>query len=230
MKGYVNREKIVEEFLPIIKRLAMDLKRSLPQNVELDDLIQEGALALLAALDRYDPRKGSLKTFVMKRIKGAMLDYLRKLDWIPRNLRKHMKEIESAMIELESKGENINDEALARETGMDVETVRSVKNEMVRRQLLMLDAYLLDLDEPILESVSSSDDPAKEAYKEMLMNALKEAINRLNERERLVLSLRFERELSLKEIGKVLGVSESRVSQIISVALAKLKRDLEGMV
>ncbi len=230
MKGYVNREKIVEEFLPIIKRLAMDLKRSLPQNVELDDLIQEGALALLAALDRYDPRKGSLKTFVMKRIKGAMLDYLRKLDWIPRNLRKHMKEIESAMIELESKGENINDEALARETGMDVETVRSVKNEMVRRQLLMLDAYLLDMDEPILESVSSSDDPAKEAYKEMLMNALKEAINRLNERERLVLSLRFERELSLKEIGKVLGVSESRVSQIISVALAKLKRDLEGMV
>ncbi len=230
MKGYVNREKIVEEFLPIIKRLAMDLKRSLPQNVELDDLIQEGALALLAALDRYDPRKGSLKTFVMKRIKGAMLDYLRKLDWIPRNLRKHMKEIESAMIELESRGENINDEALARETGMDVETVRSVKNEMVRRQLLMLDAYLLDLDEPILESVSSSDDPAKEAYKEMLMNALKEAINRLNERERLVLSLRFERELSLKEIGKVLGVSESRVSQIISVALAKLKRDLEGMV
>ncbi len=230
MKAYLDREKIVEEFLPEIKRLAVDLKRHLPQNVEVDDLIQEGALALLSALDRYDPRKGSLKTFVMKRIKGAMLDYLRKLDWLPRNLRRHMKELENAMIELESKGEEITDELLAQETGMDIETVRSVKNEMVRRQILMLDGYLVDADEPILESISSTDDPAREAYKEMLMNALKEAINKLNDREKLVISLRFEQELSLKEIGEVLGVSESRVSQIVSVALAKLKRELEGMV
>ena len=227
---YIDKDKVIEEFLPVIKRIASDLKRTLPSNVELDDLIQEGAVALLSALDRYDPRKGNLKTFVVKRIKGAMLDYLRKLDWLPRNLRRRMKELESAMIDLESRGEDITEENLAKETGMDEETVRAVKNEMVRRQLLMLDAYLIDVDEPMIEVLSSQEDPAEQAYREMLMKAVREAIKKLSEREQLVLSLRFEEELSLKEIGAVLGVSESRVSQIISVALAKLKRELEGMV
>jgi len=187
-------------------------------------------LALLSSLERYDPKRGALSSFVMKRIKGAMLDYLRRLDWLPRNLRKHMKEVENAMIELESEGKEITDEAIADLTDLDVESVRMIRNEMVRKQLLMPDSYLLDTEETILSTMESEEDPAKEAYKEMLMKHLKVAINKLGDRERLVLSLRFEHELSLKEIGAVLGVSESRVSQILSVALAKLKRELEGLV
>ena len=227
---YMDKEKVVKEYLPVIKRLALDLKRSLPPNVEVDDLIQEGVLALLSSLERYDPKKGPLHGYVMTRIKGAMLDYLRKLDWLPRNLRKHMKEVESAMIELETEGKEITDEEIAERTGLDVKTVRSVRNEMMRKQLLMLDSYLLGTDETILEGVPSDYNPEEEVMKEELINLVKEAINRLSDREKLILSLRFEKELSLKEIGAVLGVSESRVSQIISVSLAKIRRYLEEMI
>ncbi len=230
MSVFIDKERIVLEYLPKIKRIAQDLKQNLPQSVDVEDLIQEGVLALLSSLERYDPKKGALSSFVMKRIKGAMLDYLRRLDWLPRNLRKHMKEVENAMIELESEGKEITDEAIAELTDLDVKSVRMIRNEMVRKQLLMLDSYLLDMEETILSTVESEEDPAKEAYKEMLMKHLEAAINKLGDRERLVLSLRFEHELSLKEIGAVLGVSESRVSQILSVALAKLKRELEGLV
>jgi len=230
MSVFIDKERIVLEYLPKIKRIAQDLKQNLPQSVDVEDLIQEGVLALLSSLERYDPKKGALSSFVMKRIKGAMLDYLRRLDWLPRNLRKHMKEVENAMIELESEGKEITDEAIAELTDLDVKSVRMIRNEMVRKQLLMLDSYLLDMEETILSTMESEEDPAKEAYKEMLMKHLEMAINKLGDRERLVLSLRFEHELSLKEIGAVLGVSESRVSQILSVALAKLKRELEGLV
>jgi RNA polymerase sigma factor for flagellar operon FliA len=227
---YVDKEKIVKEYLPVIKRIALDLKQNLPPNVEIDDLIQEGVLALLSSLERYDPRKGSLHRYVTIRIKGAMLDYLRKLDWLPRNLRKHMKEVESAMIEIESEGNEITDEEIAKRTGLNVDTVKSVRNEMIREQILMLDSYIMSTEDTVLENIPSSSNTEDEIMKEELINAVKEAINKLGDREKLVLSLRFERELSLKEIGVVLGVSESRVSQIISVALAKIKKYLEEMV
>ncbi len=227
---YLDKEKVVREYLPVIKRLALDLKQGLPPNVELDDLIQEGVLALLSSLERYDPKKGPLHPFVMTRIKGAMLDYLRRLDWLPRNLRRHIKEVERAIIEIESEGREASNEEIAERTGLDVETVRAVRSEMVRKQILMLDSYLLDTDETILETIPSGETPEDVVMKEELMNAVKEAINRLSDREKLVLSLRYERELSLKEIGAVLGVSESRVSQIISAALAKVKRFLGEMI
>ncbi len=226
---FLDKERIVYEFLPTIKRLAYDLKSHLPANVEVDDLIQEGVLALLSSLDRYNPQKGSLHSYVIKRIKGAMYDYLRKIDWLPRNLRKHMKEVEEAILKLEADGEDVTDEKIADITHLDVESVRSIKNEMVRKQLLMLDAYLTGTEESALETLQTEDDPAKNAYKEMLMDRLKMAINELEEKEQLVLSLRYEKELSLKEIGKVLGVSESRVSQILSTVLIKLRKKLEGL-
>jgi len=229
---YLDKEKIVLEYLPKIKRIAHDLKYSLPPNVEVDDLIQEGVLALLSSLDRYDPKKGALTSFVMKRIKGAMLDYLRKIDWMPRNLRKSMKDVEDAMIELEAKGKEITDEAIAEIVGIDAESVRHIRNEMVRKQMLMLDSYLSGQDVDPLETIEEpqEEDPEKSAYKELLMEELKKAINKLENREKLILSLRYEHELSLKEIGTILGVSESRVSQVLSVILVKLRRELEGLM
>ncbi len=227
---YIDKEKVVREYLPIIKRIALDLKQGLPPNVEVDDLIQEGVLALLSSLERYDPKKGALHNYVMIRIKGAMLDYLRKLDWLPRNLRRHMKDVEEAMIEIENEGLNITDEEIAKRTNLDVKTVKSVRNEMVRKQVLMLDSYLFETDEAYLESVPSNSNTEDEIIKEELINAVKEAINNLKDREKLVLSLRFEKDLSLKEIGEILGVSESRVSQIISVSLAKIRKQIEEMI
>ena len=229
---YLDKEKIVLEYLPRIKRIAYDLKYNLPPNVEVDDLIQEGVLALLSSLDRYDPKKGPLGSFVMKRIRGAMLDYLRKIDWLPRNLRKNIKDIENAMVELETRGEEITDEAIAEIVGIDTESVKHIRSEMVRKQMLMLDSYLAGQDVEPLEIIEEpqEEDPEKSTYKELLMEEVKKAINKLDDREKLVLSLRYEQELSLKEIGIVLGVSESRVSQVLSVILVKLRRELEGLV
>ncbi|HDG61547.1 MAG: FliA/WhiG family RNA polymerase sigma factor [Thermotogae bacterium] len=224
---YIDKEFIIKEMLPTIKRIAMDLSNHLPPNVEVDDLIQEGVLALISSLEKYDPKRASLKTFVLKRIKGAMYDYLRKMDWMPRNLRRSMKIVEQKIYELSANGRIPSDEEISKATGIDLKEVRRVKNEMVRKQLLMLDEYL---SEDIGIETHDTDDPAKQAYRETLFEYLREVINELSEREKLILSLRFEHDLSLKEIGKVLNISESRVSQILSSVFVKLRKKLEGLV
>ena len=224
---YINKEFIIKNMLPMIKRIAMDLSNHLPPNIEVDDLIQEGVLALISSLEKYDPKKASLKTFVLKRIKGAMYDYLRKMDWMPRNLRRNMKIVEQKIYELSSDGHIPSDEEISKATGMDLKEVRRVKNEMVRKQFLMLDEYLY---EDLNIETSNFDDPAKVVYRDMLFEYLRKAINELGERERLILSLRFEHDLSLKEIGKIMNISESRVSQILSTVFVKLRKKLEGLV
>ncbi|MCS7174524.1 FliA/WhiG family RNA polymerase sigma factor [Pseudothermotoga sp.] len=225
----IDEEQLLKELLPTVKRIATDLVQHLPKNVEVEDLIQEGVLALISAVRRYDPRRGvNLKTFLMKRIKGAMYDYLRSIDWMPRNLRKNIKEVEKAIYELESKlGRYPTVEEISLYTNLSDEEVVRAKNEMVRKQFLRLDEYLYDTYDSFSE-VEDHSEPLQVAYKEILFEYLTEAIKKLSEREQLVLSLRFEQELSLKEIGLILGVSESRVSQILTGALIKIKRRLLG--
>jgi RNA polymerase sigma factor for flagellar operon FliA len=182
------------------------------------------------AVRRYDPRRGvNLKTFLVKRIKGAMYDYLRNIDWMPRNLRKNIKEVEKAIYELESKlGRHPTDEEISLYTNLSNEEVVRAKNEMVRKQFLRLDEYLYDTYDSYGVDVEDSTEPLQVAYREILLEQVTEAIKQLSEREQLVLSLRFEQELSLKEIGLILGVSESRVSQILSSALIKIKKHVLG--
>ncbi|ACM23849.1 MULTISPECIES: FliA/WhiG family RNA polymerase sigma factor [Thermotoga] len=213
-----DKERAIKSLLPVIKRIAEDLVQTLPPNVEVEDLIQEGILAALSAFERYDPSKASFTTFVIKRVKGAMYDYLRRIDWMPRNLRKNVKLVEKAIHESE---EFPSDEELARKTGLELKEVIRAKNEMMRRQILMIDAF----DE---ELALKTEGPDETAYREILKEKIKKAIEKLSEKEKLVLSLRFEKELSLKEIARVLGVSESRVSQIVSLALLKIKREVMG--
>jgi len=226
----MNEEQIVRELLPTVKRIANDLMQHLPKNIEVEDLIQEGVLALISAVRRYDPRRGvNLKTFLVKRIKGAMYDYLRNIDWMPRNLRKNIKEVEKAIYELESKlGRHPTDEEISLYTNLSNEEVVRAKNEMVRKQFLRLDEYLYDTYDSYGVDVEDSTEPLQVAYREILLEQVTEAIKQLSEREQLVLSLRFEQELSLKEIGLILGVSESRVSQILSSALIKIKKHVLG--
>jgi len=226
----MNEEQIVRELLPTVKRIANDLMQHLPKNIEVEDLIQEGVLALISAVRRYDPRRGvNLKTFLVKRIKGAMYDYLRNIDWMPRNLRKNIKEVEKAIYELESKlGRHPTDEEISLYTNLSNEEVVRAKNEMVRKQFLRLDEYLYDTYDSYGLYVEDSTEPLQVAYREILLEQVTEAIKQLSEREQLVLSLRFEQELSLKEIGLILGVSESRVSQILSSALIKIKKHVLG--
>jgi RNA polymerase sigma factor for flagellar operon FliA len=213
-----NKESVIRSLLPFIKRTAEDLAQTLPPNVEVDDLIQEGIVAALSSLERYDPSKASFTTFIMKRVKGAMYDYLRKIDWMPRNLRKNVKMIERVIYESE---EFPSDEEIARKTGLELKEVVRARNEMMRKQLLMIDAME---DEIVLKT----EGPDENAYRELLVEEMKKAIEKLSDKEKLVLSLRFEKDLSLKEIARVLGVSESRVSQIISKSLLKIKKEVMG--
>ncbi len=226
----VDEEQLVKELLPTVKRIASDLAQHLPKSVEVEDLVQEGVLALISAVRRYDPRRGvNLKTFLMKRIKGAMYDYLRSIDWMPRNLRKNIKEVEKAIYELESRlGRYPTVEEISLYANLSNEEVVRAKNEMVRKQFLRLDEYLYDTYDSFSIDVEDHSEPLQTAYKEILLEQLTEAIKKLSEREQLVLSLRFEQELSLKEIGLILGVSESRVSQILTSALIKIKKHLLG--
>lgn len=226
----VDEEQIIKELLPTVKRIASDLVQHLPKNVEVEDLIQEGVLALISAIRRYDPRRGvNLRTFLIKRIKGAMYDYLRNIDWMPRNLRRNIKEVEKAIYELESKlGRHPTVEEISLYTNLSSEEVIRAKNEMVRKQFLRLDEYLYDTYDSYSPDVAADSEPLQDAYKQILLEQVTEAIKQLPQREQLVLSLRFEQELSLKEIGLILGVSESRVSQILSSALIKIKKYVLG--
>jgi len=231
----LNKDAIVKEYLPLVTRLARDLKVNLPHNVEIDDLIQEGVVALLQAVDKYDPRHGAtFKTYVYTRIKGAMIDYLRKLDYLPKNVRQDIKKLDNEIAEFYTKHQRLPTyEELAEILGMSVQEVEQIYNELLLKQYVNLDEYLFGTDEEGSDplnyyEIPSSEDVKEKAWKSILYEQLVESINKLDEKEKLILSLRFEHDLSLKEIAAVLGVTESRVSQIIGAILSKLRKMLEG--
>ncbi len=223
-----SRERVVEQFLPRIKSIALGLLHTLPHNVELNDLVQEGVIALLNAYDRYDPSRGAtFSTYSMKRIKGSMYDYLRNLDWLPRKTRHLIKVVEKAFLEMEGELRRPpTPEEIAQHTGLTDQEVRLANMEMNRRQLLRLDGYLQDVDSEgdYSDFFSSSDPTPEELYeKQEFRERLQNSILSLKEREQLVLSLYYIEELNFKEIGAILGVTESRISQIHSAIMLKLR-------
>jgi RNA polymerase sigma factor for flagellar operon FliA len=228
MRKNINKDDIIKNFLPKIKYIALNLLSTLPKNVELDDLIQEGIIGLMQSLDKYDPSKGvTFYSFAVKRIKGAMLDYLRKIDWLPKDLRHKIKKMEE-IIDEQSLDDNISDEEISEKLEISIDDVKKLKAELHRSQILSLDSYLLSNNEMNVASINDENDPEILAYKELLKNELIKAISSLNEREQLILSLYYEKELTFKEIGKILDISESRISQIHSSIITKLKKLLGG--
>lgn len=231
MRSYVDKEWAVKKFTPLIRKLAYDLARSLPPSVEVEDLVQEGVIGLLGAIERFDPSKNvKLSTYVVTRIKGAMLDYLRSIDWMPRTLRKKLKDVERAR----SKFANEEDPEKARamisaELEMSSKEIEIVEREILRNQVLSLDRYLLS-NEEFADLIPSRERTPKELYEEEeTILKLKEAIESLNEREKLLLSLYYNEDLTFKEIAHILGISESRVCQIHSISLSKIRDKLKGM-
>lgn len=228
----VDKDSIVKQYLPMVAKMARELKTNLPYNVEIDDLIQEGVIALLQAVDKYDPRYGAtFKTFVYTRIKGAMLDYLRKLDYLPKNVRQDIKRLDKELVTFYEQNQRLPTfEELANILGIDVESVKDIYNELSLKQYLNLDQYLFDFDDnsyaPL--EVRSDEDVKEKAWKSILYEQLIEAINKLSEKEKMLLSMRFEYDLSLKEIAEVFGVTESRISQLLSAVLGKLRKSLRG--
>lgn len=221
--GYQDR--LVEQFAPLVKRIAYHLLARLPSSVQVEDLMQAGMIGLLEASRKFDHGKGaSFETYAGIRIRGAMLDEVRKGDWAPRSVHRNTRMVSEAMRAVEARlGRDAKDQEVAAELNMSLEEYYAILGDTAGSKLFSFDD-LLESGAPA--DVHGDDEPAGGLQDERFRRALAEAIAGLPEREKLVLSLYYDEELNLKEIGAVLGVSESRVSQLHSQCAARLRARL----
>jgi RNA polymerase sigma factor for flagellar operon FliA len=220
---------LVEQYGPLVRRIAHHLLARLPSTVNVEDLIQSGMIGLLEAGANYDASRGaSFETFAGIRIRGAMIDEVRRGDWSPRSVHRNARRVAESMrkVELRSGGD-ASDAAVARELGVGIEEYHGMLQDTLGSRLFSLDE-LMDEEHGEQASLGSAAyNPAMLAARERMAQAIAAEIARLPERERLVLSLYYDDELNLKEIGLVLEVSESRVSQILSQATKRLRARLQ---
>lgn len=230
----MKKEEYVEKFAPLVKRIAYHLMTRLPASVQVDDLIQAGLIGLLDAAANYDGTQGAqFETYAVQRIRGAMLDELRHADWLPRTVRKNLRQIEAAISKLEQKLRRPPTEAeVAAELGVSLADYQQMLLDARGHQLV----YYEDLQEAegadFLERhhATDSDDPLRMVEDRDFRRQLIEAIKGLPERERLVMAMYYEQDLNLREIGEVLGVTESRVCQLHTQAVARLRARLREWI
>lgn len=226
------REQLILEYAPLVKHVAGRLAVMLPPHVEFDDLVSYGMFGLVEAVERFDFERGvKFETYAAARIRGAIIDGLRSADWVPRSVRQKARELEKELIRLESRlGRAATDDEIAEALGMTVQEYDRLLAELSGVSLVSLDeVWVADPEEEsqlrLLETVSneSAASPEDTLEEKELERLLAEAIDRLPERERLVVALYYHEGLTLKEIGRVLGVTESRVCQIHTKAILRLR-------
>jgi len=232
-----TRELLLLKYLPLVKYVAGKMMFSLPTCVDYNDLMSAGMMGLIGALDRFNPDHGvKFETFVLPRIKGAILDELRALDWAPRSLRSKARMIERVSEGLEKElGREASDQEVADEMNMEIEDYGNFVVELSKASLLSLDGSRAEDNEQVTsmydllenpEAVDPQNDLETTEMKKLLVHA----IEGLNEQEKIVMALYYYEELTLKEIGQILSITESRVSQIHSKSVEKLKTALEAEV
>ena len=230
-KDPAYRDQLITEYLPYVKRIVQRLAVHLPSTVDIDDLMNVGVIGLIQAVDRYDPRRDNkFMTYAIFRIKGAVLSELRARDFLSRSNRRKIRELESAYLRLEQKlGREADDQEIAQELGVDLEQVYRTK-QMSSISFISLEELGVssrDEKEKLLSYLVNNEDDALSMTKlKELKEAMAQAIKQLPEKERLVISLYYLEELTMKETGKVLGITESRVSQIHSQAILHLRTKL----
>lgn len=226
----VDMSAIVERHAPLVKRIAHHLMARLPASVIVDDLIQSGMIGLLEAAKNFDGSKGaSFETFAGIRIRGAMLDEIRKGDWTPRSVHKNSRTITEAIAQVEREtGADARDVDIAAKLNVSLAQYHQMLNEVNAGKLVAIED--LGVSEDVIgdEKAKGSDAPFEDLMQGAFQKALAHAITTLPEREAIVLSLYYDEELNLREIGEVLEVSESRVSQIHSQAMLKLKARMQS--
>lgn len=220
-----SSDELVMQHVDLVKRIAHHLAARLPSTVDIDDLLQAGMLGLIEAAGNFDASRGaSFETYAGIRIRGAMLDDIRKHDWTPRSVHHKYRKVSDAIHAIEAEtGRAASNEEIAERLGVSLEDYHKILSDSASSRLFSLEETL---EEPsFMHKPPSSDSPLpdQELYHEQFREQLADAISGLPERERLVLSLYYERELNLKEIGKVLDVSESRVCQIHGQAVMRLR-------
>jgi RNA polymerase sigma factor for flagellar operon FliA len=229
-----EKDQCVTQFAPLVKRIAYHLMARLPASVQVDDLIQVGMMGLLDAANNYDGAQGAqFETYAVQRIRGAMLDELRQSDWLPRSARKHLRQIESAVSILEQRlGRAPGEAELAKELKVSLDEYQQMLLDARGCQLLHYEDMQDGGEEDFFERhcADDSSEPLAMLQDGRFRTKLIEAISTLPEREKLMMSLYYEEELNLREIGEVLGVSESRVCQLHSQAIARLRSQLKGWV
>jgi RNA polymerase sigma factor FliA len=230
------RDRLILTYAPLVKYVAGRLGSGLPAHVDEGDLVSYGLLGLIGAIERYDPdRDIKFETYAISRIKGAIIDELRALDWVPRSVRSRAREIERAIGELEAKlGTAPTDEQIAAKIGISVDELEESLTDISRSSIAALDELWStsgDGDQvSLLDTIEDTTGPrpADVLDASELREALADAIARLPEREKLVVTLYYYEELTLREIGEVLGVTESRISQLHTKAILRLKARLAG--
>lgn len=222
------QETLVKTHALLVKRIAHHLLGRLPQSIQLDDLIQAGMLGLLEATKHYDSSKGaSFETYAGIRIKGHMLDEVRRNDWVPRSVYRNARMIAEAIKYAEHRlGREAKDSEIAADLGVSLEIYHEMLQDSVSSHLYGFDDIGVTDDALQVENGYTSTEPHVNVFHNDLMSRLSELIRGLPHKERMVLSLYYEQDLNLKEIGEVIGVGESRVSQILSQATHRIKSRL----
>lgn len=231
----VARDRLILTFAPLVKYVAGRMSSALPAHVEETDLISYGLLGLIGAVKRFDPeRQVKFETYAVARIKGAIIDELRSLDWVPRSVRARARAIERASAELEHKLQRApTDEELAAHLHMDMDDFHAAIAQISNSSIVALDEMwnVNSGGEPLslIDTISDNrlSDPAQQLDITELRDTLADAIARLPEREKIVIALYYYDNLTLREIGEVLGITESRVSQLHTKAILRLKGRLQ---
>jgi RNA polymerase sigma factor for flagellar operon FliA len=230
------RDRLIVTYAPLVKYVAGRLGSGLPAHVEEADLVSYGLLGLMSAIDRYDPERDiKFETYAIARIRGSIIDELRTLDWVPRSVRSRARNIERAIRELEAKLSRApTDEEIAGRLGITTDELEDSLIDISRSSIAALDELWStagDGDQvSLLEMLEDPDsaNPVDSLDETEVREALADAISRLPEREKLVVTLYYYEELTLREIGEVLGVTESRVSQLHTKAILRLRSRLQG--
>ncbi len=233
----VLKEQIILEHTALIRYIVNRIAVRLPSHIDLDDLHNTGVIGLMDAIDKYDPGKNcKFKTYAEFRIKGAILDQLRSLDWVPRSIRQKSRRLEQAYSEVEQRlGRSATDSEIAQSLGIELEEFHFLLNQVRGISMVNLDELRSggDPDQPaygdIFEDVKS-ENPFASLKSRELRQAVAECIGALPEKERLVISLYYYEDLNMKEIGNVLGITESRVCQIHTKAVQRLRSKLRSVL
>lgn len=231
-EGVMDKNSLWQRYVPLVRHEALRLQVRLPASVELDDLLQAGGIGLLNAVERYDALQGTaFTTYAVQRIRGAMLDELRSRDWAPRSVRRNAHEVASAMQKVEQRlGRPATEQEVAQNLDIDLTEYRQILLDTNNSQLFSYDEWREEHGESVEPMLEGHEDanPLQHLLEGNLRQRVIEAIEALPEREKMVLTLYYQEELNLKEIGAVLEVGESRVSQLHSQAIKRLRARLNN--
>jgi len=231
------RDFFIKQYAPLVKYVAGKVAIGMPNNVEFDDLVGFGVFGLFDAIEKFDPNKHvKFKTYAVTRIRGSIFDELRSIDWVPRSVRQKTREVEESIRKLEaSLGRSATDKEIAREMRIDIKEFQQIMLKISGTSVLSLNEVWYTGDEndkiSIVESIESPStfNPDTIVEKEEIKRVIVEAINELPEKEKKVLILYYYEDLTLKEIGEVLEVTESRISQLHTKAIMRLRSKLSNV-